>query len=99
MNFGRSLERLDTSTADEVNRHGTERVTTDDWSGYCEAQPNVQPNGRRLGPCSHCVLGAHHMCTGVGCFGCQAEHRGYGVASGSDGLPGGSRPEGKGHRR
>lgn len=90
-----STEGLATSTTSDVDRKAIEPVPTDDWTGFCEAAPNRQPNGQPMGPCGHCRMDDCHLCTGVGCFGCKGDHGRYGVAGGSDGLQGGSRPEGK----
>lgn len=93
------LEGLETSSAHDVDRQLTQpQVAPGRWAGFSEHAPNRQPRGKRLGPCRHCRSGDHQLCTGVGCFGCTGEHRGYGVAAGSNGLQGGSAPEG-GFRR
>jgi|GEM_PF-6555184 len=35
---------------------------------------------RRPNLCDHCRSGDHHLCTGVGCYGCPGPHRRHGCA-------------------
>jgi hypothetical protein len=90
---------IETSSPTVLRREAIQPETVDDsdWAGFDEIAPNRRPNKTSLGPCARCRAG-NHTCTGVGCYRCRGDHRGYGVASGSDGMAGGSAPGGRLHR-